>query len=162
MRLRIRLIPALRRTHASMRKIRCFRRLPVGLERAAFVRRYLAVVAGAAGCGAVFYLGAGEVAFNGGVDAGFEGWGGGGEVSFVVVVMVGIWVGLGRRGGKGKRHTGVAVGVAVLSTMAVEIALCLLGELVGVGVLVCVGHGCLISYRSSVDVRSLKTKRRVM
>jgi len=72
MRMNIRLIPLLRRTHTTVCEITRLGRLTVGLDAAALVKRDLAVVACARGGGAVFYLGAGEFAFDvGGVDAGF-------------------------------------------------------------------------------------------
>ena len=68
----IRLIPLLRRTNTTVRKVTRLGRLTVRLDAAALVERDLAVVACARGGRAVFYLGAGEFAFDvGGVDAGF-------------------------------------------------------------------------------------------
>ena len=58
-----------------MRKVTRLGRLAVRLDRTSLVKRDLAVVACARGGGAVFYLGAGEFAFDvGGVDAGFGCW----------------------------------------------------------------------------------------
>ena len=75
MRLRKRLIPRLRRAHASMCEISSLCSLPVWSNRAAFVEGDLAVVACAAGSGPVLYRCACETGFYGcGVDAGFEGW----------------------------------------------------------------------------------------
>jgi len=74
----IRLIPLLRRTNTTMRKVTRLGRLAVRLDGTSLVKRDLAVVACARGGGAVFYLGAGEFTFDvGGVDAGFGCWRGG-------------------------------------------------------------------------------------
>lgn len=82
--LHILLIPRLGRTDTPMCKVRSLGRLPVGLDGAAFFEGDLAVVACAAGGGAVCYRCAGKAAFyRGGVDAGFEGW----------VVGLVVWVG---------------------------------------------------------------------
>ena len=71
----IRLIPLLRRTNTTVRTVTRLGRLTVRLDAAALVERDLAVVACARGGRAVFYLGAGEFAFDvGGVDAGFGCW----------------------------------------------------------------------------------------
>jgi len=76
MRLHKRLVPRLGRAHTSMSEISSLGRLAVGLNRAAFVERDLAVVACAAGRRPIFYRCACEPAFYGcRVDAGFEGCG---------------------------------------------------------------------------------------
>jgi len=66
------LIPLLRRTDTTVGKVTRLGGLAVRLDAATFVERDLAVVACARGGGAVFYLRAGEFAFDVcGVDAGF-------------------------------------------------------------------------------------------
>jgi hypothetical protein len=78
----VRLIPLLGCAHTAISKVSRLGRLAIGLDGATLVERNLAVVAGAAGGGAVCYLGAREFAFYVCcVDAGFGGCGGGRWVS---------------------------------------------------------------------------------